>query len=206
MTTHRLLRIARLVVLIYLSLLVASCTIVHKPPQELVSGYPSTNVIPLKVGLVLNDKLHAAKWELKIMSDKYTIPLGENLPKNSESLIRKLFSDVIIGKNETEFSSGNVDVIAIPTMVSTEQTSGTTIYSESKFMVILEWKFQDKNGKLIWVDTVQGEGTTISGSLLDFKEYTRKRIKIAIDNLFKNSHESISNSQEIKEFTKVNNE
>ena len=200
----RNLHLARSTFAIFLLLSVLSaCTHIYKPPMELVSGYEQANTIPLKAGLVLNDELHTAKWERKMLGDTFRIPLGDSLAKNSEALVRKLFADVVIGKSTIDFNLENIDVIVIPTMVSVEKASGPMAWSPSVLTIFLEWKFQDNDSRLVWVDTIKGEGTAVAGNIFTHKTTAQIRIKMALDALFKNSHEAISNAQEIKDLVKT---
>ncbi len=193
MTKQRLHTARSFLTTILLSFVLVACTTIE-PPKEVVSGYKYSNTIPLTIGLVLNDRLRQAKWD---KDAAFIVPLGESLSKNSEALLRKLFTNVVIGNNKTDFNSGAVDLVVIPTMVSTEMTLPAWSFGKGTFTIFLEWKFLDKNGELIWVDTVQGYG---EGSVWN----THGRVKGAIDNLFMNSHEAISNAQEIRDFVKTN--
>lgn len=185
---------------IFLLSVLSACTHIYKPPTALVSGYEHTNIISLKVGLVLNDELHNAKWEYdNNMGDVFRIPLGDSLTKNSETLIRKLFADVVIGASATEFNPDDIDVIVKPTMISAEQTSGNWHSDPIVLTVFLEWRLQDSEGQLVWVDTIKGEGIEELGTLSTHKSKATTRIKKTLDDLFKKSHKAISSSLEIKD-------
>ena len=191
MTKQRLHTARSVLTTILLSFIFVACTTI-KPPKEVVSGYKHSNTVPLTIGLVLNDRLRKAKWDKK---HTFIVPLGESLSKNSEALLRKLFTNVVTGKNKTDFNPGAVDLVVIPTMVSTEMTLPAWSFGKGTFTIFLEWKFLDKNRELVWVDTVQGYG---EGNVWN----THGRVKGAIDNLFMNSHETISNAQEIRDLVK----
>jgi len=102
---------------------------------------------------------------------------------------------VIVGNSKTDFTAETVDAIVTPTMVSTEETYHSFAFGDDTFTVILEWEFRDNNDRLIWIDTVPGTGSEEDG---------KKRVKEAIDSLFRNSYDAISNAKEIRDLVQEN--
>ena len=196
-----LVRIVSAVFILLAALMGCSHTKAVKAPSESIYGQEQADVIPLKVGLVLNRELRVAKWEggttpsILIPYEVRRIPLGKIFVKNSKMLMRRLFTDVIVGDSKTDFTPDIVDVIVTPTMVSTEETYHSFAFGDDTFTVILEWEFRDNNDRLIWIDTVPGTGSEEDG---------KKRIKEAIDSLFRNSYDAISNAKEIRDLVQEN--
>ncbi len=208
METSRLHKTKLVFLIIFSSWILVACstTFTSKPPKEIVNGYPQTETIPLKVGLIITDELKVAKSELKQVNT-FEIILGNSLAKNSEVLINELFIDVVTGNSEKDFNPEDIDIFVTPKIVSAEQSWGASGFADSTLSIFLEWQIQRNDGRLIWIDTVLGEGTmVIGGAFVGLKENGTKRAKLAIDSLFMNSHEAISNSQEIRELVKTSSD
>ena len=195
MTTSRLhlVRIVSAVFILLAVLMGCSHTKAVKTPSESIYGQEQADVIPLKVGLVLNRKLRVAEW--RGIFGVRRILLGKIFVKNSKKLMRRLFADVIVGNSKTDFTAETVDAIVTPTMVTAEETYHSFAFGDDTFTVILEWEFRDNNDRLIWIDTVPGTGSEEDG---------KKRVKEAIDSLFRNSYDAISNAKEIRDLVQEN--
>jgi hypothetical protein len=148
----------------------------------------------LRVGVSLTDELRQAKFERHSMGDTWVIPIGENLCKNSEMLARQLFSDVKISTSEAQLKIAAVDAILSPRLAFINQTVGATSFGKSIIAIKVEWTLADANGKLIWVDTIGGEGSGSTGWT-----NPEKIVKEAVEQLFLKSHEAMANSAEIKQ-------
>ena len=206
MTTSRLhlLWIVSAVFILLAVLMGCSHTKAVKAPSESIYGQEQADVILLKVGLVLNRELRVAEWQggtygslffTGLSSGVRRIPLGKIFIKNSKKLMRRLFADVIVGNSKTDFTAETVDAIVTPTMVTAEETYHSFAFGDDAFTVILEWEFRDNNDRLIWIDTVPGTGSEEDG---------KKRVKGAIDSLFRNSYDAISNAKEIRDLVQEN--
>jgi len=203
MTTSRLhlLWIVSAVFILLAVLMGCSHTKAVKAPSESIYGQEQAGVIPLKVGLVLNRELRGAEWQggtydsLFFPGGVRRILLGKIFVKNSRMLMRRLFTDVIVGDSKTDFTAETVDAIVTPTMVTAEETYHSFAFGDDAFTVILEWEFRDNNDRLIWIDTVPGTGSEEDG---------KKRIKEAVDSLFRNSYDAISNAKEIRDLVQEN--
>ena|SRR2546425_7130217 len=156
--------------------------------------YPQSEKISLKVGLYLSEEFRGALWERPPMGwEARKILLGDALTEGAEAASRALFSRLIIMKDPTNSVEVGIDAILTPRMVSVEQTRPILRWDVTVITVMLEWSLKDVRGNTIWVDTVRGEGK----SRLDDPD---TRIRLLIEDLFRNSFQVIRSSQEIRKF------
>ncbi len=183
-------------------LLFAGCTHVYKAPVNLVKVDQQREKIPLTVGLQLSDELRNAKWEKHVMGDTFVLPLGDALTQNAEAVSRHVFSEVAVTQGTNNEATGGVEAVLTPKMVVAEWTWGATAFGASILSVMLEWKMEDLNGNIIWIDTVKGEDKENTGNIFTHKSNAKKQIEACITDLFQNSFEALSSSVEIMEFAK----
>ena len=194
--------VAILAQVVLFSVLFAGCTHVYKAPVNLVKLDQQREIIPLNVELRLSDELRNAKWEKHSMGDTFVIPLGDALTQNAESVTQHVFSEVAVNQGIKNEATSGVKAILTPKMVLAERTVGATAFGESILSVMLEWKMEDRNGNIIWIDTVKGEGKENSGNIFTYKSNARKQIEECVTDLFQNSFQALSSSVEIIEFAK----
>lgn len=185
-------------VFIFATVLLTGCTskwdVAPKIPKPLAS-LP----IDIKVQLVLSKELRETKWVGMINPmEKAVIPIGEALAIHSENMARALFREVIIESDVATLATSPVDAVLVPRVVSVQRTQPTTIFGQQTSTMIIEWTFTDPKGKVVWVNTINGQGQTKMG--LNPKNGAQKQMAIMFEQLFMASYESILSSVEIKQF------
>lgn len=149
--------------LVCIALLLISCTSTINPPKTRFTNYESKELIHLKVALNLTDQLRAAKWEQRAMlGGGIVMPVGSSLVQDIPLLARHTFTDVVIVNN-----GGNppdpVDAVLTPKVPFVGRNPGATMFSKDTIVIKLEWTLATPTGKIIWADTITGEGKTASG-------------------------------------------
>lgn len=184
---------------IFCVLLVSGCSYTYDPPQLTVRYYPEAQKIDLSVELLLTNEFQNAQW-----ADRgFILPLGEALSRNAEAMSRAVFASVVVTRAETSSKARNSDAILTPNMVSAQRTVGATAFSEQITTILLEWTLTDPDGKLIWVDTVQGDGIGLSGNVFTHEAKTQEQAELALTRLFQNSATAISSSPEIRSYART---
>lgn len=133
---------------------------VSAPPVR----HDSITKSPLKVNLIITDELQKSFWQSSIAPlESARIPVGDELIKNCEAVVREVFSEVnVVKANASRDASADYDVI--PRMALMERTQPTTIAGNQTTSILLEWRINTKEGKTVWADTLRGEAATSMGN------------------------------------------
>ena len=168
-------------------LTMTGCTHVVKVPDYSLQNQPAVfavdKKIDLNIALVQNDALRKAKWEMTMQGDTFIMEVGPQLTKNSNELASLLFKNVAV--TDIPKSVGRIDAYLTPRVVAVERT-----------MIILEWKLQDPNQNLIWIDTMKGESSAPGARP---KEEGTNRSPL-LEDLFRKSFQAMKSSPEIENY------
>jgi hypothetical protein len=178
----------------------SACTTVLDHPVRVVDTYPPAQRIPINVALVLTEELRNAKLEDHVAGDTLIIPFGEHLARNSESMAQRLFSAVTVQKDLSGVTDQDVAAALIPRMVFVEQSLGIWVWSDAMITMGLEWTLKDRQGAIVWIDTVKGTGTTNMGNAFTGRARMRERAGLVVDDVFRKSFDAIAGAQAIKDF------
>ncbi len=179
-------------------LVLNSCAMVYEIPEVQVS-YPKTDKIGLNILLFLTNEFRNTMWQDQ-EGELDLIQLGEHFVKNSEKLANTLFSNVLVTSDPTSHTETQIVAILTPRVVSIKKSYPMTIFQPVITTFIFEWSLKDKKNDLIWIDTItlrlNCDGCTAMGASGKIKKHGQK----IVEELFQKSFNSISSSQEIKEF------
>ena len=163
----------------------------HRPVEAKFTPevYEKLDKYPIRIHLELSEEYRSAK-----IKDIWEIPIGEDLARYSTILANQMFN--LVADNEQ-----NVDAVLVVKILSANHLVKMYAGQESRILITQEWILKDQSGKLIWVQTVKGEGVMEMGTA--FSEGTRRkeRVQLAIDDLFIKSAKEISSSVEIRKFS-----
>ena len=162
--------------------------------------YVMEKKIDLVVNLCLTDEFRATKWEKHSMGDTFVIDIGDQLAKNVSELSDILFKDVVVTDTPSTGRARRVDAIITPRVVAMERTMGATAFGESIFTVVLEWKLEDDQNNMIWIDSIKGEGRAATGNIFTHKSNAEKQVEMLLKDLFSKSFQAIRASPEISQF------
>lgn len=198
MTTHRR-RWTRALLIGVAAVGASACTTVLDHPVKAVQGYAPAQRIDMKVALVLSDELRQARWERSAGGETVVLPFGEHLATNSENVARALFSGVTV-----QTSPGPVPPEAagllVPRMVFIEQSFGIWVWDDANITMGLEWTFKDRDGRVVWVDTVKGTGTNATGNLFTSRTRMTERAGLVIEDVFRKSFDAIAGARALRDF------
>ena len=156
--------------------------------------------IDLVVNLCLTDEFRATKWEKHSMGDTFVIAIGDQLAKNASELSDILFKDVVVTNTPATGGTRRVDAIVTPRVVAIEKSMGATAFGESIFTVVLEWKLEDAQNNMIWIDSIKGEGRATTGNIFTHKSNAEEQVEMLLKDLFSKSFQAIRASPEISQF------
>lgn len=139
----------------------------------------------LAVDLHLSEELRQAKWE----GDPGPIFVGRALEANSEALARALFSDVAVIKGGQAAAPGRNTLT--PRVVTIARDRPAMGYNDQTTNIFLLWELKDRDGRLVWVETINGEG---KAALIKADE----QVNAALTNLFQQSLQAMAQSVEIR--------
>ncbi|MCK5270151.1 MAG: hypothetical protein KAJ46_05170 [Sedimentisphaerales bacterium] len=161
---------------------------VFKINPDQLAEYNETNKIDLMVELCLTDKFCNYTWEPPT-GLRYTLSLGSSLCSNAEILCKRVFQDVVV-TNGTE-DSVKSDVILTPEVVFLAKTQPAYGFQMVEMEINVKWTLTNSKGKIIWIDTIEGIGQEKMGGPFSFEKNTRKQIRMAMENMFKNTYSAI---------------
>jgi hypothetical protein len=157
-------------------------------------------IIESKIDLItelrLTKEFREAKWEKRSMGYSHRITnLGDQLAKHAVELARALFSSVITTNEGSPIATTGADAVLTPRVVLVVRAEGVTVgvFGKSVLSGVLEWKFEDASGNVIWIDSIQGEGRTVMTDI-------EKQGQLLLEDLFRKSFEAIKSSPEIRQF------
>lgn len=160
---------------------------------------PQSEPLNLSVEVWMSDQFRKAQWIKELRGgETWKVPLGSPLIENTERLAKVAFAKVVISGGQKPAANGGVQAILIPKLVSISREAGLQTDHERATAVRVEWALNDRNGKLIWVDTILGIGKgpqDVYG-----KDGTEQQVQSALDNLFRQSLEALISSIEVKSF------
>jgi hypothetical protein len=166
--------------------------------DKLVSGYELTKRIPLSVELYLSDELRAGVGYKPILGDALARYVGVMLAHNAEAVTQEVFTAVVItGDSDVPGRAGS-NAVLVPRVVTIELDPSAILGPET-LTVLLEWKLQDEQGNIIWIDTVTGEGEAETWIPL-IKEPRSNQIAAMFNDLFHKSFTALSSSRAIRDF------
>lgn len=180
--------------LLLLCFLGAACTATYQPPRETFTGYSQVEKLKLRVRLHISDELRQAKWA----RSGVTLAVGESLARNTETLTREVFADVITVGDSNVGTRPPMEVSLTPRLVYINRTLGATSFGESIISLKLEWTMADHEGRPIWINTVGGQASGSSGWT-----HPETVLKQAVEQLLKNSHQALAGSQAIRQFIRT---
>ena len=103
--------------------------------------------------------------------------------------MREVFAAVVVAGGSEGPGQAGLPAILIPRFVSAERYGNT-------LSVLLEWRLKDAEDKVVWIDTIKGEGSS-TWSLVSAAE---QQSVAMLNDLFHKSFTALSSSRVIREF------
>ncbi len=182
---------------IIIILSVSGCTHMYNQPLHQINLSPINEKVDLSIGLVITNEFRNAKWEKKSsMGETWTLPVGENLVYHTERLIKRVFThSVNLGESENSKQNTKIKYVLKPKVGFVKYSFGVTAFSDAKTSIGVEWNLSDISGKTAWVETVNGVGIGPAGNIITGDEYMRKRLKMALQDLFEKTQKAMLSSR-----------
>ncbi len=174
----------------------AGCYLPHKITAKPFEELLGKEKIPLHVELLLPPDFYDYKFTRQRGLDWHVFKLGKAFCDGSKMLAEAAFTKVSVTSGTAIPPGDRIDAKLIPNLVSVNHFMPMTIFEIQEAVIIFEWKLVDINGKMIWIDTIQGKGRKQLGSLW----HNRATMQMAVDDLFFNSLNSIMSSQEVRRY------
>lgn len=152
------------------------------------------NRYDLSVALVQNTEFKSTTYQREGFI--YILEIGPQLSKNTYELASLLFTEVTVVESKKAIDGG-IDAYLTPRVVDIERAEGGKRGDATRTTLVLEWKLEDADEKLVWIETVKGVGIgTVPPDYAD----DEKAIETLLSQLFDQSYKEMLTSPEIEKF------
>jgi hypothetical protein len=195
--------LCRSMILVLIGLGITGCTHTYKVNNEAAVTYSDADRHDLNVELRLTDEFTNYIWTLSRMGDTFRMPLGNALSSNAEAMCKKLFSNVTVVRGSEnqgyDQSSGmrGADAVLTPTVTVVERPMGTWAFDKMTTTIGVEWALTNREGTLVWLQTIQGTGEADTGNAFTHKKNAAIQAELAISDLFTQTFDAMSSAPEI---------
>jgi hypothetical protein len=189
------------VFIVLLVCLGVACTHTYAVPDISLARHQSADKIPIRVGLVLTQEFTEAKWEKHRLGDTFRIEVGPKLAKGVDEMTSLLFLNALSVPEVEKIPRSSVNAVLIPRVLFIERALGASAWGESVLSIGIEWRLEDTAGRLIWIDSVVGEGRVETGSGFTHSRNTETQIRLALEDLFGKAVTALRGSVEIAAFS-----
>ncbi len=193
-------------ILFFLTALTGCSSKVQIPDVSLLNQpdrYAADGKMDLNVGLALGglyDDFRANKWEKKMADEKNRTALGEQLAKNAAELSCLLFNPVSAAKDPGLVDQSRQGLFLTPTIVAIETAVPSIRGDELKVMLAMEWKLEDRDKNLLWIDTVKGKANSLADGDFKLEDFNGS----LLNDLFSKSFQALKSSPEIRKYAAQN--
>jgi hypothetical protein len=113
---------------------------------------------------------------------------------SAEEAVRNSFKSVIRMETPPKPEDAGGHLVLIPRYADLEATTTATAIGKRNIALLLEWSAIEPSGKIVWVQTVEGDARKATGL------NHQKLLQIVARDLVAKSTEAIEKSQEIRQF------
>ncbi len=183
--------------------LLNGCTHTHNvvKPHSLLAPTVAAKM-PLAVELRLDQPYRNARWSMTYMGSTTAIPLGPQLVTNTVECAQSVFQTVTVttaGTNgAAEPLASRAAAVLIPRLVYVD-VSGN--WMKDPITMALEWTLLDSSRRLVWVDSYRAEIREPVEGVKGAKNILQRRFDTVLEDLFKQSRDTMLNSVEIRRFS-----
>jgi hypothetical protein len=156
--------------------------------------------LALKANLVLNYEFCSTKvMKGSFLAGEESFPIGEKACPKLETALSGVFAGGLTKlKGASEADKTDADLTLSPKFVDLGATRPMASWTERELVILIEWTAVDRNGKTIWVQTVQGTASGKLGTLFQVRKQRRLLLEQAIQDLADKSASQISSSPELR--------
>ena len=189
---------------LYLILLLTACALtigcehVAKIPDFSLLNRPDYSPpderYDLSVALVQNAEFKSTRYQRAGFI--YILEIGPQLSKNTYELASLLFRKVTTVES-IDAIDGGADAYLTPRVVDIERAEGGKRGDSTRITLVLEWRLEDADQQLVWIETVKGVGI---GTAPFSDADDEKLIESLLTQLFDQSYRKMLTSPEIEKF------
>jgi hypothetical protein len=189
---------------IILSFAAAAFFLWSLPVQESAPTKQSTEgKYPLEAILVLtpaqcSEESKKGNW----VTGKEKFRMGELLCPAAESAVQQVFEKHTRVESLLEKGSTPGKVILTPRFIDLEATKTATAFGKRKMVLLVEWTATDESGKVIWVQTVEGNAQEKTGNLFTAGGHRRKMLESVKKDLTDKSIQAMRQAPEFQKLAK----
>ena len=160
--------------------------------------------LKLNVELVLTSDFCTAEMKRGngLTSVKEKFPVGEKLCPGLVSQLPAIFASLKKVDQIPALNTSTADIILVPKVGDIGATQKTLAFSKRELVVILEWTALNREGKTLWVSTVQANGKRNMGNVFTHGKNMRKINDDVADDAIEKSVQAISTAPELVNLAK----
>jgi hypothetical protein len=137
-----------------------------------------------------------------LTSVKEKFPVGEKLCPGLESELPAIFASLKKVDQIPAPGTSAADIILVPKVGDIGATQKSLAFSKRELVVILEWTALNREGKTLWVSTVQATGKRNMGNVFTHGKNMRKINEDVADDAIEKSVQTISSAPELANLAK----
>lgn len=184
----------------------SGCGVVHENHvptatlQNQAADFQLNPKLNLSADLCLTEEFRSTKWEITSMGEKWRISLGDSLVNCATELASYLFTKSQVTSAPIGNDAAGIDVILTPRVTDVSRLESGRASTLSRLVVVVEWRLEDAKGKLVWLQSITGEGVAPVGNTISAGKYEGQQVDLLMKDLFKKTFEAIKTSPEIQQF------
>jgi len=160
---------------------------------------PAPTKLKLKAELVLTQDFCTSEMKRgngwTTVKEKF--PIGEKLCPLLETELPSLFVSMKKSEQIPAPNATDADVILFPKVGDIGATEKTWAHSKRELVVVIEWTALDRNGKTLWVQTIQATGEAKMGNAFTHGKNMKLIDEEAVKDALAKSEEAIRSAPEL---------
>ena len=156
--------------------------------------------LPIAIELRLDPALSTVRWK---WGDYELLP-AKNFSQQAEEVARAAFADVVVASTGSTTATPNPNGTGLPTLhlelVAYLPSMSLWAGQEQVHTVLLKWKLVDAGGRLVWIETIQGEDKGAMGTSTSQDDKAANVASGAIRDGMRRSYKVMVSSVELQRF------
>jgi len=147
--------------------------------------------------LLVLDREFTNYKHIMYMGDHYVYELGDMFNTAAEDVAHALFAEVVVGQSDNP--PANVDLIVVPRVAAVRMSAFSwTQFEKVVTTVSIEWTIREANGRTVWLDTLDGEASSVVGTISSRNQLAIQRLRSASTLAFQNAMIRIREAPEMQ--------
>ena len=126
------------------------------------------------------------------------VGLGDSLVANAEQIARLGFRQYTVLDEPVLGPDTEIDAVLTPTVLLFDNSIGAIAWGEANDTIQIQWRLDDPRGNMLWIQTVQGNGTGKTGTAFSYIEQREKRISDMLEEAFSKSLRELTSSSDVR--------